>query len=331
MTALILPRRSFLSIAGGSLLAAALPADLRAKGASPPIRFGYQETSWGTIGMIAQAQNLFKKAGADVEVFVFDSGKTTRDAMISGRIDIGVIGATPFIIGAAKGQMEAIGLALYGSKTLAVVAGAKSGIDTLQDLKGKRVGSQLGSATDFVFQHKILPKAGLTASDVHIVNITFQNEVAALAAGSIDAFAGVEPFPSVAEVDGLGKVLTDYSPYDLQPIILAANKSAVAHNRDGVVAFLRGWLAAVKVYQDHRAAATAIVLKYFKDKGFEVNEKVVSLMLSKIDVTPDFSPELTPYLTNESKILLQHDQISAMPDWDKLLNRSLLAAARAKA
>jgi len=39
--------------------------------------------------------------------------------MISGRVDMGVIGATPFIIGAAKGEIEAIGLALYGSKTLA--------------------------------------------------------------------------------------------------------------------------------------------------------------------------------------------------------------------
>jgi aliphatic sulfonates family ABC transporter substrate-binding protein len=323
-------RRNFLSIAAGALAAAALPADLRAQGSLPPIRFGFQETSWGTIGMIAQAQDLFKKAGANVEVFVFDSGKTTRNAMISGRIDIGVIGSTPFIVGAAKGQMEAIGLALYGSKTLAVVAGVKSGIDTLKDLKGKRVGSQLGSATDFVFQHKILPKVGLTANDVQIVNITFQNHVAALAAGSIDAFAGVEPFPSVAEVDGLGKVLTDYSPYDLQPIILAANESTIANNRDGVVAFLRGWLAAVKVYQHHRAEATAIVLKYFKDKGFDVNEKIVGLMLSKIDVTPDFSPQLEPYLENESKILLQHNQISAVPDWDKLLNGSLLTAARAK-
>ena len=34
--------------------------------------------------MIAEAQDLFKKAGANVKIFKFDSGKTTRDAMISG-------------------------------------------------------------------------------------------------------------------------------------------------------------------------------------------------------------------------------------------------------
>ena len=281
---------------------------MRAHAEAAPINFGFQNTSWGTIGMIAEAEDLFKKAGGNVNIHKFDSGKTTRDAMISGRIDIGVIGATPFIIGAAKGELEAIGLALYGAKTLAVVAGLKSGVNSVKDLKGKKVGSQLGSATDFVFQNKILPKAGLKKDDVQIINVRFQNHVSALAAGSIDAFAGVEPFPSVAEVEKLGKVLTDYSDYDLQPIILAANKSAVDKNRDGVVAFMRGWLAAVKIYDDKRDQATAIVLKHFKDQGFSVNDKVIKLMLSKIDVNPEFGPQLKSYLADESKVLMESEE-----------------------
>jgi NitT/TauT family transport system substrate-binding protein len=330
MTKLILPRRDFLTIAGGALAAAVLPG-MRAHAEMAPINFGYQTTSWGSLGMIAESQGLFKKAGANVKIFHFSSGKDARNAMISGRVDAGVIGATPFIIGAAKGDMEAIALALYGAKTLAVVAGVKSGIKTLADLKGKKVGSQLGSATDFVFQNKIMPKAGLKKEDVQIVNVRFQNHVAALTAGSIDAFAGVEPFPSVAEVNGLGKVLTDYSSYDLQPIILAANTKTIKENHDNLVAFTRGWLASVKLYQDHRDEATQIVLKFFKDKGFEVNEKIIKLMLSKIDVNPDFGPQLKSYLESQSKVLLSQKKIAAVPDCGKLLNGSILTAARAKA
>ncbi|HZT25886.1 MAG TPA: NrtA/SsuA/CpmA family ABC transporter substrate-binding protein [Pseudolabrys sp.] len=329
MTKLVLRRRDFLSLTGATLAAAA--GGLRAQAAGAPLNFGYQNTSWGAIGMIAQSQDMFKKAGADVAVHTFDSGKTTRDAMISGRIDIGVIGSTPFVVGAAKGELEAIGLALYGSKTLAVVVGLKSGINSLKDLKGKRVGSQLGSATDAVFQNKILPSVGLSKNDVQIVNVRFQNHISALASGSIDAFAGVEPFPSVAEVDKLGKVLTDYSPYDLQPIILAANKPVVDKNKDAVIAFMRGWLAAVKVYQDNRDEATAIVLKHFKDQGFSVTDKVIKLMLSKIDVTPDFGPQLKSYLTDEAKTLLAQNKIATMPNWDQRLNAGILAAARGKA
>jgi NitT/TauT family transport system substrate-binding protein len=329
MTKFFIPRRDFLTMTGGALAAAALPG-MRAFADMAPINFGYQTSSWGSLGMIAEAQDLFKKAGANVKIFKFDSGKSARNAMVAGRIDVGTIGATPFIIGAAKGDMEAIGLALYGAKTLAVVVGAKSGIKTLQGLKGKKVGSQLGSATDFVFQNKIMPKAGLKKDDVQIINVRFQNQVAALSAGSVDAFAGVEPFPSVAEVNGIGEVLTDYSSYDLQPIILAANAKAVKENRDNLVAFMRGWLASVKLYQDHRDQATAIVLNFFKSKGFDVNEKIIKLMLSKIDVNPDFGPQIKSYLENQSKVLVAQKKIAAVPDWDKLLNGSILAAARAK-
>lgn len=329
MTKLALPRRDFLSITGGAFAAAV--TGLRTHAEVVQVNFGYQNTSWGTIGMIAESEGLFKKAGGNVAVHTFDSGKTTRDAMISGRIDIGVIGSTPFVIGAAKGELEAIGLALYGAKTLAVVVGLKSGINTVKDLKGKKVGSQPGSATDAVFLNKILPKAGLTKDDIQLVNVRFQNHVAALASGSIDAFAGVEPFPSVAEVEKLGKVLTDYSDYDLQPIILAANKSAVDKNREGVVAFMRGWLASVKIYQEQRNQAIAIVLKHFKDQGFSVTDEVIKLMLSKIDVNPDFGPQLKAYLTDEAKTLMGQKKISAMPDWNQRLNNTVLAAARAKA
>jgi ABC-type nitrate/sulfonate/bicarbonate transport system substrate-binding protein len=328
MTKFMLPRRDFLTIAGATLATSAFPM-VRAFGAEP-IRFGFQNSSWGSIGMIADAADTFKKAGADVKIFRFDSGKTTRDAMISGRVDVGVIGATPFVIGAAKGQMQAIGLALYGAKTLAVVASLKSGVNSIKGLKGKRVGSQFGSATDHVFKSKILPKAGLSEKDVQMVNVRFQNHVSALAAGSIDAFAGVEPFVTVCEVNKLGKSLTDYTPYDLEPVILAANTDVINKNRQGVIEFLRGYLAAVKIFDNQRAEATKIVLEAFTKKGFKVDENIIKVMLSKIDVNPDFKPELKDYLTNQSKVLIKQKRISAVPDWNKLLNQGLLNAARAK-
>ncbi len=113
--------------------------------------------------------------------------------MVAGRVDIGVLGATPFVVGAAKGEVVAIGMAMYAGKTLSVVAGVNSGITDVSQLKGKKVGSQVGSATDSVFQNKILPAYGLSPSDVIIVNIPHLNAIAA--SGSIDAFAGVEPIP----------------------------------------------------------------------------------------------------------------------------------------
>ena len=116
-----------------------------------------------------------------------------------------------------------------------------------------------------------------------------------------------------------------------KPVILAANKSVIEGRGDQVVAFLRGWLAGVREYNDNREKATQIVLSYFTKKGFTVNDKVMKLMLSKIDVNPNYVPALKAYLEAESATLVKQNKLSSAPDWNKLLNRELLAAAGTKA
>jgi ABC-type nitrate/sulfonate/bicarbonate transport system substrate-binding protein len=83
-------RRDVLVWAGAMAAGGLLPRGALAQGAAAPLDFGYQTTSWGTIGMLVEAQGLFKKAGGNVVIHQFDGGKTTRDAMVGGRIDVGV-------------------------------------------------------------------------------------------------------------------------------------------------------------------------------------------------------------------------------------------------
>jgi ABC-type nitrate/sulfonate/bicarbonate transport system substrate-binding protein len=109
--------------------------------------------------------------------------------------------------------------------------------------------------------------------------------------------------------------------------MLAANRPVVEGKRDAVIAFLRGWLAGVKVFKEQPDQAAQIVLKHFKDQGFSVSDAVIKLMLSKLDVNPDFTPGLKTYLEHESSLLIQQKNIEAMPDWDRLLNRDLLQQA----
>jgi NitT/TauT family transport system substrate-binding protein len=327
MKDLKMERRKFLTLLGAGAFASGLPRRAFAQPAGAPLALGFQNTSWGAVAMVADSAKTFQQAGANVTLYRFDSGKSTRDAMVAGRIDIGVLGATPFIIGAVKGDMMAIAIAMYAGKTDSVVARVRPPIGSISELKGRKVASQLGSVTDNVFQNRILPKFGLSKSDVQIINMPFQNHIAALAAGSVDAFAGVEPFPSVAEVEGLGKVLVDYSQFDMLPVVLAANRSAVERKRDSVIAFLRGWLDAIKLFTDSREKATQIVWNYFKNEGFDVSVKVIRLMLSKLDFNPNYVPALPAYLKEQSRELMKQNQIAKVPDWNGLLNRELLQQA----
>ncbi|MGH7119260.1 MAG: ABC transporter substrate-binding protein, partial [Acetobacteraceae bacterium] len=242
-------RRTVLAFTGA---AAAVPGFSGAAFGAPrksELTFGFDETSsWGTIGMIAEAEKTFTKAGADVRARTFGTGSETRDAMVAGRVDIGVLGGTPFIFGAAEGDLIAIAMAMYAGGSNSVVAGIKSGLKSVKDLKGRRVASQVGTTTNYVFVNKILPAYGLTQSEIHLVNMPEKDQVAALAAGSVDAFANVEPFPSIAQVDHIGTVLVDYSRFDMMPVVVAARRPIVEREPEAIVAFLRGWLAAVKLF-----------------------------------------------------------------------------------
>ena len=319
-------RRELLGVLGAAAVAAGWPRAAGAR-ADAKVRLGYQATLWGAPAIVAEEEKLFAKAGANVEVIRLSSGKDIRDAMVAGRTDMGSLGATPFIVGAAKGDLAAVGMVAYAGKTLAVVAAKDSGVKTVADLKGKRVGSQIGSVTDHIFQNVIAPKAGLKKGDFQVFNIKFQDHVAALAAKSIDAFAGVDPYPAIAEYDALGTILVDYQDYDITPVLLGANRPFVKEHPEAVVQFLRGWLMAVKIFREQPNRAAEIVWNSFKAQGYSMPQAVLRKAVGRLDVNPDFIPALGPYLTDQGQVLVKNGQIRAVPDWNTVLVRDHLQKA----
>ena len=321
-----LSRRKALLLLGGSALAIALPGR-HARAQSGALTLGIQTNVWGAVGMVAEAEKLFPKAGINVTVQKFDSGRAVRDAMVAGRVDIGTLGAAPFVVGAGKGGLSALGTVAYAGGTLAIVASRKSGIKSMAELKGKKIASQLGSETDHVFQNVIAPSFGLNKGDVQIINVKFPDHVSAMAGGSVDAFAGVEPFSSVAEVEGIGTILTDYSKFDIVPLMIAVQRSLIDTRPNDLVAFLRGWLLAVRMFKEEPKRVSSIVWNYYKSQGYNTPEEVISRAIARMDVTPYFRPELPAYLTGVAQTLVKQGQLQAVPDWSKVLDQQLIKRA----
>jgi ABC-type nitrate/sulfonate/bicarbonate transport system substrate-binding protein len=320
-------RRHVLQVLGAGALAAVTPAIARAAGA--PLTLGIQTSTWGAVGMVAEAEKLFEKAGANVVVQKFDSGRAVRDAMVAGRIDLGSLGAAPFVLGAGKGDLAALGTVAYAGGTLAVVAGRKSGVKSVGDLKGKKVASQIGSETDHVFQTKIAPHYGLKHGDFQVINVKFHDHISALASGSVDAFAGVEPYPALAEVDGIGTKLTDYTKFDIVPLMLAVNRPVLEKRSAELIPFLKGWLAAVRMFKENPKRVAQIVQNFYASQGYKVSEQVIARALAPMSVDPNYVPELKAYLTAIADTLMKKGQMTAMPDWDRVLDRQILQRANA--
>lgn len=112
------------------------------------------------------------------------------------------------IAGAEKGApVVTVAIYAYGGQRLALAVRSDAGINTLQDLYGKKVGFQSGAIGQQMFQ----TMAQVEKLDVSKINIVFLNNVdmaAAIASKSVDAIATWEPQPSLLEAKGLVKILT---------------------------------------------------------------------------------------------------------------------------
>jgi ABC-type nitrate/sulfonate/bicarbonate transport system substrate-binding protein len=97
--------------------------------------------------------------------------------------------------------------------------------------------------------------------------------------------------------------------------------------RNDVVAFLRGWLAAVRIVNENPRRAVQIVWNEFKAQGYDVKEAAFERMLAKLEVKPEFTPALHEYLGEQARVLLEQKQIPSIPDWNKALDPSALAEA----
>ena len=118
----------------------------------------------------------------------FATGPVLNEAFAAGEVDVGTIGAMPIISGYKNGyQYHIIGKTNYSYHSLPLVAVEGSGIKTLEDLKGKKIGTAVGGQYHYLLL-KYLEQAGLTEDDVEIINST-DDTVNLIHAKEVDAAA----------------------------------------------------------------------------------------------------------------------------------------------
>lgn len=213
--------------------------------APEPIRINviYHPTIGGTTAVaIADAYGMFEEEGLDIRYQRFTSGPPEIAAMVAGRADIGFIGSGAAWL-AFRGDVNIIALDNL-ALTDEVIAKKSSGIETIEDLRGKVIGTQIGAAGDSLLS-LVLAKAGLTRDDVTIVNMDNNNLASAIVStGSeaVDAIAGWQPgTTAVLEAlgeDGIKLASNADFPEAAFPSTWVANKDFVKNNPEAVQKFV---------------------------------------------------------------------------------------------
>jgi sulfonate transport system substrate-binding protein len=213
----------------------------------------------GQIGFI-QAKNLFeeefKNDGITVEWnFIKATGPGINEALSNNSIDIGSLGDLPAIAGKAGGlKTRLVAVSSRGGNTYVVVP-ADSNIKTIKDLKGKKIGVNLGTYMHAALL-KIIKDAGLTANDFKLVNADIPTLKTAIATKDVDA-AFINSDALSLRSRGVGRIIhtTNDDPvfYQQAGSVIVRDDFAKKHP-DIVRRFVKVWVKASHLASQNKAA-----------------------------------------------------------------------------
>jgi ABC-type nitrate/sulfonate/bicarbonate transport system substrate-binding protein len=245
---------------------------------------------------VAKEAGLFDKYGLDAELDYIRTSTTLTSAMLSGEVQIAAA-AEEAVISADLGGADLVMIA-SGPIRLLFSIYVKAGINSVSDLKGKKLGvTRTGASTDFAARYVLTHNNLSPERDVSILQMNGVPEIlAGLKAGAIDAGVLSPPTTFTAKKAGF-KELIDVSQQDLAfyqgPIIV--RKSWLKDHREEARRYLKAYCAAIALMHRDATQAKAVISKYSKQTDPEILSDSLAALLRILPV--DQTPQLAAVRT----------------------------------
>ncbi|MGE9552108.1 aliphatic sulfonate ABC transporter substrate-binding protein [Erwinia amylovora] len=167
------------------------------------LRVGYQK--FGNLGILKARQSLeaqFSSRGVSVLWSEFPAGPQLLHALNNGEIDFGTTGEVPPLFAQASNQpLLYVAWEPAAPKSVALMVARDSPIQTLADLRGKRIAVNKGSNVHYLLL-QILDEAALTLDDVRVVYAPPKYPLTPSDHHAVDAWMMWDPLLSDAEESG---------------------------------------------------------------------------------------------------------------------------------
>ena len=226
------------------------------------IRIGFQKSSINLL--VTRQEQLLEQhfPQAKVEWKEFPAGPQMLEALAVGAVDYGYVGNTPPIFAQAAGKsLNYVGYEAYSGQSIALVTQNNSGIEKIEQLKGKRIGVQKGSNAH-EFLAKVLQKAGLTWSDIQPIWLPPADARAAFDKQSIDAWAIWDPFLSSAEQDTKARTLINGEAFPQSYTYFVANPKFIQQYPQATQKFIESLNQADQWIVSHPNETQALYSQY---------------------------------------------------------------------
>lgn len=198
---------------------------------------------------VAVQTGIMTKAGFDVTIQGFEGSAKLQQGITAGQVDIGLASGTDMAF-VVKGVPEKAVAAMAGPPlAYGIFAGAGTGINTVQDLKGRKVAVASRNSLVFWLTRHLSDKLGWGLDGIDIIYVSGGNaaNIAALRTHQVDALTNGVDVALTLQKDGQGKLLADYGDYIttyLTHAIFASN-TMIAQHPDEIRRFLKAWFETI--------------------------------------------------------------------------------------
>lgn len=170
-----------------------------------PLSLVIKEQGWLEDALDGVTVNWLQSAGSN----------KANEALRAGAIDIGSTAGSAALLARANGSPIQV-IDIYSQpEWAAIVVPAGSAITSIDQLRGKNIAATKGTDPYF-FLLQALEEAGIGLDEVTIQNLQHADGKAALEAGSVDAWSGLDPLMAASEVTAGSKLIyrnIDFNTY----------------------------------------------------------------------------------------------------------------------
>jgi NitT/TauT family transport system substrate-binding protein len=238
-----------------------------------PLTVGYSDWPGWVAWQVAIDKGWIKDAGLDLTFQWFDYS-ASMDAFAAGKLDANLMtNGDTLVTGAGGGKGIMVMLTDYSSGNDMIVA--KPGIKSVKDLKGKKVGIEVGLVEHLLLLHA-LQGAGMKEKDVKLVNAKTNETPQVLASGQVSAIGAWQPISGQAMKGSPGShpiYTSSQAPGLIYDVLAVSPASLNAHRAD--------WIKLIGVWDK--------VVHYINDP--KTQDDAIKIMAARVELTPeDFKP-----------------------------------------
>jgi NitT/TauT family transport system substrate-binding protein len=300
------------------------------------VQIGYSAWPGWFPWKVSETENLFAANKIDAKMVWFDGYLDSINALTSGQLDGNSQTLNDTLSAVAGGADQVIVLTNDNSTGNDQII-AREGINSVADLKGKKVAAEEGTVDHFLLLLG-LEKEGLTQKDINFQPLETGAAAAAFVAGQVDAVGVFAPFTTQALKRPGSKAL--FTSKDFPGAIsdhLTVTRELVDQQPEQVQALVDSWFATLDFIAKNKDKATQVMaekagVSVDEYKDYDTGTKIFTIAENVKAFEPGSDMTALPYAAEQiSKFLSDAGLAKKAPDLTKLFDDRFVKAYAAKA